>query len=154
MKRTACLVGVLLAGLTGCVDRRYTVITDPPGAIVLRDGKYIGPSPADDHFTYYGKRRFTLIKDGYQTQTVEQEIPAPWYQYFPLDFFTEVVIPWRITDKREFRYQMQPQEAARSDVLLDRAQNLRGRGQAITPAGSPDVPLEESMPDVVMPRTE
>lgn len=150
MKRTACLVGMLMcAGLTGCVDRRYVITSDPPGAVVLRDGRYIGATPVDDHFTYYGKRRFTLIKDGYQTQTVEQDIPAPWYQYVPIDFVAEVLVPWRFTDRREFHYQMQPVEAVRSDVLLDRGGNLRQRGQAITPAANPDVPLEQSMQDVM-----
>jgi hypothetical protein len=154
MKPYACLLGLIIcAGFTGCVDRRYVITSDPPGAIVLRDGTYIGATPVDDHFTYYGKRRFTLIKEGYQTQTVEQNIPAPWYQYPGLDFFTEVLLPYRITDKREFHYPMQPQEAVRSDVLLNRGQELRNRGQAITPAASPDVPLEQSMPDVMMPRT-
>ena len=42
MNRTAYLAGMLcLAGmLTGCVDRRYVITSNPPGAIVLRDGKY------------------------------------------------------------------------------------------------------------------
>lgn len=152
MKRKACLAGLLLAVglLTGCVDRRYVITSDPPGAVVLRDGKYLGPTPVDDHFVYYGKRRFTLIKDGYQTQTVEQNIPAPWYQYVPLDFVTEVLLPWRITDKREFHYQMQPVEAPRSDVLLGRAGNLKSRADAIQPPANAEVPHEESMPAMLM----
>lgn len=152
MKRTAWLVGLLVcAGLAGCVDRRFVVLSDPPGAVVFVDGRYIGATPVDDHFTYYGKRKFTLIKDGYQTLTVEQDIPAPWYQYFPLDFVSEVLIPWRWTDKREFRYPLQPLEAVRSDVLLERASNLRHRGQSITPPPAADVPLVDSLPNVLVP---
>ena len=58
--------------LTGCVDRRFVVTTDPPGALVLRNNAPIGFAPADDHFTYYGNYHFTLIKDGYETQLQER----------------------------------------------------------------------------------
>lgn len=152
MKRTACLIGILCATglLSGCVDRRYVITSDPPGAIVLRDGKYIGATPVDEHFTYYGVRRFTLIKDGFQTQTVAQDIPAPWYQWLGIDFVAEVLWPCRITDKRDFHYQMQPQETVRSDVLLGKGTQLRQRGQAIVSPPSPDTPLEDTMQNTIM----
>ena len=35
----------------------------------------------DDHFVYYGNYHFTLIKDGYETLQVDQDIPAPFYEY-------------------------------------------------------------------------
>ena len=63
-------------GLSGCVERRYVVYTDPPGAMVFRNGQPLGATPADDHFVYYGKYKFTIIADGYETLTVEQDIPA------------------------------------------------------------------------------
>ncbi len=152
MKRNAWLLGLLLTvGLTGCVDRRYVITSDPPGAVVFRDGKYLGATPVDDHFVYYGDRNFTLIKDGYQTLNVVQNIPAPWYQYWPLDFVTEVLVPKRITDRREFHYELRPLEAVRSDLLLNRGEALRDRSRSITPPASANVPLEEAMPGAVMP---
>jgi hypothetical protein len=123
--------------LSGCVERRYVVTSDPPGAIVLRNNEQIGATPVDDHFVYYGNYHFTLIKDGYQTLQVDQEICAPWYQYIPLDFFSENLVPWRVVDVRRFHYQLQPLQAVNSDDLLNRAQALRNRGQSIATSAPP-----------------
>lgn len=150
MWRNRWLLGILLSSglLTGCVERRFVVLSDPPGAVVLRNGKPIGAAPADDHFTYYGKYQFTLIKDGYQTQTVEQDIPAPWYQYYPLDFIFENLWPFRIEDVRYFHYRMDPLQAVRVDELLNQAQQARSRGQGL---GQPSQFAPPSTAPVVLP---
>src|SRR5262249_15715254 len=121
----------------GCVERRYVVTTDPPGAVVLRNDQPIGASPADDHFTYYGKYHFTLIKEGYETLQVIQPIRAPWYEYFPLDFISENLIPWSIVDVRRFHYGLEPRRMPTPDQLLNQAQPLRGRGQELQPLTPP-----------------
>ena len=136
MKRTL-LIAASFCLLTGCVDRRYVITTDPPGAVVLVDGQPIGQTPVDNHFVYYGKHKFTLVKDGFQTQTVEQNIPAPWYEYPPFEFLTDVLLPWRVIDRREFDFKMQPVPAVRSDLLINQAENLRARGRAIAPPARP-----------------
>ena len=128
--------------LTGCVDRRFVVTTDPPGALVLRNNAPIGFAPADDHFTYYGNYHLTLIKDGYETQQVDQNIPAPWYEYPPFDFFAENLLPWHIVDVRRFYYQMQPKQVPIEDEIRAHAQELRDRGRLVTP------PPEDSPPPV------
>jgi hypothetical protein len=140
MRPGACWFGALLGAalLTGCVERRFIVNTDPPGAVVLRDGHMIGAAPADDRFDYYGKYRFTLIKDGYETQQVVQDVPAPWYQYPPFDFISENLIPWRIRDVRTFNYALQPAQQASSAEVLEKSAQLRLRGQAIIPAPPPE----------------
>ena len=92
----------------------------------------------DDHFVYYGNYHYTLIKEGYETLQVDQEIPTPWYEYFPLDFVSENLVPWPIQDVRRFHYTLQPRQAVRADQLLNDAQNLRNRGQSLgTPAVAP-----------------
>src|SRR5690242_18480040 len=98
MRQSRWLLTVALGAglLAGCVERRYVVTTDPPGAVVLRNYQNIGASPADDHFVYYGNYHFTIIKDGYATLQVDQKIPTPWYEYFPLDFISEALVPWQI----------------------------------------------------------
>jgi hypothetical protein len=138
MKQTACVSAFILAALTaGCVERRYVVTSEPPGAVVLRNHQPIGQSPVDDHFVYYGKYHFTLIKDGYNTLQVDQDIPAPWYEFPILDFFTENLWPWRFEDVRRFNYQLEPLQITNNDELLNRAQELRNRGQAVTPSVPP-----------------
>ena len=65
--------------MPGCVKRRYTIRTDPPGALVLVNKEEIGPSPVSHSFTYYGDREITVMHDDYQTLSVIQPIDAPWW---------------------------------------------------------------------------
>ena len=44
--------------------------------MVFRNGVPIGPTPVDDQFVYYGNYHFTLVKDGYETLQVDQDIPC------------------------------------------------------------------------------
>jgi hypothetical protein len=127
------LIAACAGFASGCVEQRYVVTTDPPGAAVLRNGQLLGQSPVDDHFVYYGTYHFTLIMDGYDALQVDQEIPPPWYEYFPLDFFSEDIIPWKIVDVRRFHYKLQPRRIVNTKDLLDEAQNLRNRGISIRP---------------------
>jgi len=61
------VMAVCAAAVTGCVERRYVIYTDPPGAMVLRNGQTLNATPVDDHFVYYGKYKFTIFADGYET---------------------------------------------------------------------------------------
>ncbi len=130
--------GVLvLATLGGCVERRFVVTSDPPGAVVFRNHNPIGNTPADDHFLYYGNYHFTLVKDGYQTLQVDQEVPAPWYQYFLIDFVAENLVPWPIHDIRRFHYKLEPLQMPNPEEVLNRGEGIRSRGKAI---GAPAAP--------------
>ena len=135
MKRYVAFLAVAACSglLSGCVEQRYVVTTDPPGAMVLRNGQPLGQSPVDDHFVYYGTYHFTLILDGYETLQVQQKIPAPWYEYFPIDFFSENALPWKIRDVRRFHYKLEPRRMVNTNDLLQEAQNLRNRGISIRP---------------------
>src|SRR5262249_36817654 len=126
-----CTAAILAGFLAGCVERRYVITTDPPGALVLQNGQPIGAAPADNHFEFYGDYGFTLIKDGYATMSVVQHIPRPWYEYFPLEPVSEILIPWRIYDVRRFHYKLEPLQMPRTDDLLNRAGQIRDRGQHI-----------------------
>src|SRR5438552_5752348 len=127
MKRFTWLLTTLsIAGaLTGCVERRYVVYTDPPGALVLRNGQALGASPVDDHFIYYGKYHFTIVKEGYETLQVDQEIRSPWYEYPPIDFFSETLLPYNVLDRREFHYKLEPRKLPDERQFLQQAADLR-----------------------------
>src|ERR1051326_5071770 len=93
--------------LAGCVERRFVITTDPPGAIVTNEkGIPIGAAPADEQWVYNGVYQFKLDMDGFQTQVVRENVAPKWYEYFPLDFISENVVPWTIQDIRRFHYQM------------------------------------------------
>ena len=131
-RMAAVAVGLgCLALSSGCVERRYTVRTDPPGALVIVNGEEIGPSPASRSFYFYGDREITLIRDGYKTETITQPINAPWFDNYLTEFFTENVIPMQLRDDREFKYTMKPYVSSPEGALRDRAEGLRAEAQII-----------------------
>lgn len=114
---------------SGCVSRRMTFTTNPPGAMVLLEGREIGYSPASADFTYYGTRQVTMIKDGYETRTEYVTVPAPWYQWPVIEFFSDNFSPKRITDRRMYSFDLQPKQIVSDDELRSRARQLRSESQ-------------------------
>jgi hypothetical protein len=112
-----------------------TIRSNPPGALVYVDDYEIGATPVSTDFTYYGTRKIRLVKDGYETLTVMQPIPAPWYQFPPADFITENFVLGQIRDSRVLDYQLKPQMVVPTDQLLSRAEGLR-HNNLVTPAGA------------------
>jgi len=114
-----------------------TIRSNPPGAVVYVDDYEtpIGVTPISTNFLYYGTRKIRLVKDGYETLTVMQPIPAPWYQYPPVDFISENFVPGQIRDQRVIDYQLKPQMVVPTDQLLSRAENLR-HTNLVAPAGA------------------
>ena len=141
---------------TGCVERRMIIVSDPApaatGAIVYDEREQpIGSTPVDKTFVYYGKYRFRIVKDGYETLDVEQRVRAPWYEFPGLDFIAENVIPWTIRDVRYFRYTLQPAEVRPPEQVLGNGEALRAYGKT---QGPPDLnPPVGAPPTVLMPRT-
>jgi len=123
----------LAAGTSGCVERRYTVRSNPPGALVVVNGEEIGRTPVSRSFTYYGDRDISLMMDGFQTQRVIQPVKAPWYDNLLTEFFSENLVPFTIRDDRDFTYQMTPATMPTANDLLNRGQSLRAQAQAPPP---------------------
>jgi hypothetical protein len=127
---------LLLPGISltcGCVERRYTVRSDPPGAMVIVNGEAIGPAPASHGYYFYGDREITLVLDGYQTQTIIEPINAPWYDNYLTEFFSENLIPWTIRDEREYTYKLTPARSPTEEVLTNRAEALRSEARILPP---------------------
>lgn len=139
-KARTCLATTLLClvFIPGCVRRRLLVKSNPPGATVYVDNQPIGQTPCATNFIYYGTREIRLVKPGYETLTINQPIPAPWYEIPPLDFVSENLVPREIQDYRTLSYNLQPQVVVPTDQLLGRAQQLRASTQmsSVTPAGA------------------
>jgi hypothetical protein len=123
------LIAVVCSSQCGCVFRRMTVRSDPPGALVMVDGEEVGYTPCSVPFTYYGTREITLVKPGYETLSTLQRVPSPWYQYFPIEFVADNLTPYKITDRQEFNYRLQPQQVVPTNELYDRARSLRSESQ-------------------------
>lgn len=131
-KRSASVACVLAAAAffacqSGCVQRRMTVRSNPPGALVYVDdqAKPIGVTPCSHDFTYYGTRKFRLAKEGYETVTEMRDIPAPWYEYPGFDLVSENFVPGQIRDQRTLDFNLTPQLVISSDQILSRGEELR-----------------------------
>jgi hypothetical protein len=122
------LLALIAAGAVlsnGCMHRRLTIRSEPPGAAVLVDGEEVGFTPTSIDYTYYGTREITLQKDGYKTLTTPVKLATPWYQVFPLEFVTDNVALTKINDRREISYALTPEQLEPRQDLEDRANNLR-----------------------------
>ncbi len=137
-----CLTLAVCTLLPGCLRRRLMVRSNPPGAMVYVDNQPIGTTPCATDFVYYGTREIRLVKPGYETLTVNQPIPVPWYEVPPLDFITENVVPRKIQDYRTVSYNMVPQVIVPTEQLLSRAEGLRQSTQrgAVLPAAATSLP--------------
>lgn len=131
------LLSLVLAS-SGCVRRRMTIRSNPPGAMVYVDDQQIGQTPVSTAFTYYGTRNITLVRDGFETMTVKHTFEAPWYQVPPLDFFSENLTLREIRDERILDFTLVPQQMVSSDQLWRNAENLRQSAGAGYVAPLPD----------------
>jgi hypothetical protein len=114
---------------TGCVHRRVTVRTDPPGAQVLVGGEEIGYSPASFDVTWYGTEEVTLLKDGYEIETQYVKIQRPWYQVPPLDFVTDNFLLSRTKDQHDFTFPLTPRTLVPRGDLVERGNAFRSESQ-------------------------
>ena len=140
----------LVVSMPGCVQRRMTIRSNPPGALVYVDDYQIGTTPVAHDFVYYGTRKIRLVKDGYETLTVRQPFPVPWYEIFPLDFVTENIIPWEVRDERVVDLAMQPAASTPPELVVARAEQVRLAAGSLPPATPPPVvqsaPVVQSVP--------
>jgi hypothetical protein len=130
-RRGVIALALLVAMLAGCVQRRFTIRSNPPGAQVYVDDYEIGTTPCSHSFIYYGTRKIRLVKDGYETLTIYQPMPTPWYQYPGIDFFSENIWPHEIRDERSFNYEMSPMVVVPGAQLLGRAEQLRSASNVV-----------------------
>ena len=114
-----------VAALTGCVQRRLQIRSQPEGALVSVDRQPVGTTPLSVPFTYYGTREIQLDKDGFKSVRVNENIDPPWYQRFPISLISSNFAGREIRDERLLDFTLQPKEQINEAVLLDRATDLR-----------------------------
>lgn len=123
------VIGLMIVTNLGCLRRRLTVRSNPPGALVYVDDVEIGQTPVSVPFVYYGTRTIRLEKDHYQTVEVQEKINPPWYQIPPLDFVSEVLVPMEIRDERGVNIDLQPMQMTNETEVLGRANQIRQNSQ-------------------------
>lgn len=111
--------------LAGCVERRLTINTEPQGALVMLNDEEIGVSPVTTSFEWYGDYWVRINKEGYETLDTHRKLKAPWYDYFPFDFFAQIIYPGRIINSYEWTFKLAPQKQPTTEELLQDAEKLK-----------------------------
>jgi hypothetical protein len=124
-KNTAILLFCLSLALPGCVERRLTINTNPSGAQVLLNDEDIGVSPVTTSFKWYGDYNVTIRKAGCETLNTHQKLNPPWYDYFPFDFFAQVLYPGHIVDSYNWSFDLKPASEPSRDALISQAEKLK-----------------------------
>ena len=128
----AALPLALLVLTAGCVRRAIVVESEPAEAEVWIDGERAGLTPVRVPYSHYGSRQVTLTLGGYALVQRICAVEPPWYERFPLDFFTENLWPWTLVDERYFFYTLQPEQVG-SDEVYARAKAMRDLATAPLP---------------------
>lgn len=145
--RTILIAGACSAitTLTGCIERRIYITSEPPGATVWVNDVEAGRTPTSVTFTYFGNYDVRLRKDGYEPLITKGEANPPVYE-FPGPDLVATAVPARIKTDVKWNYVLQPKlesVGAQSEFesgLMGRAGSLRAQ---IAP-GVSTVPSSES----------
>ncbi len=122
-----------VAGLGGCVERRYTIRSDPPGALAIVNGEEKGTTPVSSSYVFHGQRSIRLVKDGYQPLDIVQDFPAPWYDNYLTEVITENLIPYTFRDERVLTYTLKPEVQTDPAKLMSNAESLRAEAKTLPP---------------------
>jgi hypothetical protein len=126
------LVCLLALAPAGCVERSFTLTSNPPGALVMLSSEEIGRTPVTIPFTWYGDYEVILRLEGYETLKTHHNLKPPVYEVFPLDFFSEIA-PWTYRDRRSAHFELTKRTPPSDETLMQRADELRLR--AVGPEG-------------------
>jgi hypothetical protein len=131
MHRTATILAPVLApvlamlALSGCVERRISIETDPPGALVWVNDRQAGRTPVSVAFTHEGTYDLRLEKEGFEPLVTPATTEGPIWDAGPLDFFAEI-LPVRARNETRWVFTLAPRDDS-EEALVSRAAELRGR---------------------------
>lgn len=113
--------------VSGCVERKLTINTEPQGAVVVLNDEEIGLSPVTVSFNWYGDYNVMISKEGYETLKTHRELKGPYYDSFPFDFFAGPANPKMIEDSYTWDFKLSEKKPVNSEQLIKDANNLKGQ---------------------------
>jgi len=126
--------------LPGCISRKLFVRSEPAGATVILDGRPVGTTPYEEELPAYGTRRLVLELPGYERLERDLPLPTPWYEYWPLDMVTDLLLPFTVEDHRHFSFVLAERQPAADDWAAAEAEWKRAK------AARPEPPADEEEP--------
>lgn len=129
LRSSLLLIGLLslLPLLSGCIERKMTIKSKPDDALLYLNGEQQGRTPQTIKFHYYGSWKVRLEKEGHQIHQDTIEVSRPAYEYFPLNIFTELLIPHTFKVHKEFSFELTPTEEVSREEVMKRARKLQSR---------------------------
>jgi len=118
-----CAAAVVAFALTGCIEQRIFIDSDPPGALVHLNDVDVGRTPVEVDFLYYGVYDIRLDKDGYAPLWTKREAKAPLHAQPPFDLITEA-LPATIKNEFHWSFKLIP-VAVNPDAVIERARAMR-----------------------------
>lgn len=92
----------------GCVKRAIVIESDPPGARVwINEHPQSAVTPVTYEFITHGRYKFRLEKTGFREVVTREMVRAPVYEWIPLDFFFENLLPVHWDDRHVFHYKLE-----------------------------------------------
>lgn len=132
------LAAAATCALTGCVERKITIVSDPPGALVWVNDVEVGRTPVEFPFTWYGDYdvRFRLEqKSGTEEHPItrnyflhtHKQAHAPIYEWMGIDLITESLIPITFKDEKIWAFTLPEVVEPNDQDLIARARELQNR---------------------------
>ena len=132
--RHAAGIALVAAGAmlnTGCVERRLSITSEPPGARVWINDTEAGVTPLEAEFTFHGVYDLRLERAGYAPLVTGAKADPPWWEFPPFDLVAELM-PFTIRNEQQWHFELEPNERAQGlerleaeTLLLERAEALR-----------------------------
>ena len=120
-----CLPAFLM---TGCVERKLTITSEPTGALVYISSEEIGRTPVTIPFTWYGDYDVILRMEGCETLKTHLNITPPLYEVPPFDLFSELA-PWTYRVHKSAHFTLVAKKQIDEAELYRRAEELRLRNE-------------------------
>ena len=149
MMRPLFLSLVVVAGLAlpGCLERRLSITSEPPGALVWVNDVELGRTPVEADFTFYGEYDVRISLEGYEPIHKQMTAPQPIQEYPPFDLVAGA-LPVDFENVVKWHFDLQPalekseDSKAFENNLMDRARGLRERLESDKPAPAEAKPEE------------
>jgi hypothetical protein len=143
--------------LTGCVERRISITSEPAGALVWVNDVEVGRTPVETVYKHYGEYDVRLELDGHDTLQTFSKAKTPWWEFPGPDLIAEAVPNAKHTVR--WHFVLTPTMSTTMDrgqferELIERAHELRdqmGEPPAAAPAPAetgPDGSVGVAAPD-------
>ncbi len=126
----ALLVAAIALPMAACGGTRILKVdSSPQGALVRLDEDVIGRTPLEFTFEHYGRRRLSLYLPGYRTYSDKLNLSTPWHATFPIDIFTEILLPLQLGYEKAVTITLEPDDGKivyeTLDSFVERAEGIR-----------------------------